>query len=62
MFYIEKLSETDIGRRCNTCKSEKNLRKLKIKNAGTSNDCISIILCQDCLKKLSDRILEDSGI
>ena len=38
MFVIEKLEETDIGRRCGSCKSEENLRVLKMKEAGIQNN------------------------
>lgn len=59
MFVIEKLEKTDIGRRCNPCKSEENLRVLKMKEAGIQNNFINIIICQNCLKELSDKILND---
>jgi hypothetical protein len=59
MFIIDKVEETDIGRRCGACKSEENLRVLKIKEAGIQNNFISIVLCQKCLKELSDKISED---
>lgn len=59
MFIIEKLEETDIGRRCGSCKSEENLRVLKMKEAGIQNNFISIVVCQNCLKELSDKILKD---
>jgi len=59
MFIIDKVEETDIGRRCGACKSEENLRVLKIKEAGIQNNFISIVLCQRCLKELSDKISED---
>lgn len=61
MFVIEKLEETDIGRRCGSCKSEEKLRVLKMKEAGIQNNFISIVVCQNCLKELSDKILKDLG-
>lgn len=59
MFVIEKLEEIDIGRRCGSCKSEENLRVLKMKEAGIQNNFINICICQNCLKELSDKILKD---
>ena len=59
MFVIEKLEETDIGRRCGSCKSEETLRVLKMKEAGIQNNYINIVVCQNCLKELSDKILKD---
>lgn len=50
MFVIEKLEETDIGRRCGSCKSEENLRALKMKEDGIQNNFINIVICQNCLE------------
>lgn len=52
-------NESKWYRRCNECKSEVNVKDIKIGDTGDHSICLSIALCKTCRKKLYNLLSEE---